>query len=164
MSFKKLTPFVLLTVVAMLIGVAGVSAQGGKVTFFSTQFNVVEEAEKFRNILADFDGEVDFVPSEEQAVFDTLSAEADQDVGSVDVVGALHGTFPTLVKEDVLFDLSGLLEEIEADYDIADAFVELGKWARPTTSTTSPGCRPPTSWRPTSRRCNTCRKARTSTR
>ncbi len=127
MSFRKLTPFVLLLVVSMLIGVAGVSAQGGKVTFFSTQFNVVEEAEKFRDILADFDGEVDFVPSEEQAVFDTLSAEAGQEVGSVDVVGALHGTFPTLVKEDVLFDLSGLLEEIESEYDIADAFVELGK-------------------------------------
>jgi len=124
---KKFRPLALLLVVLMLITVTGVSAQAGKVTFFSTQFNVVEEAAKFREILAGFDGEADFVESEEQTLFDTLRAEADQEAGSVDVVGALHGTFPTLVKDDVLFNLAPLLENIEAEYDIADAFVELGK-------------------------------------
>lgn len=124
---KKFSPLVVLLVVAMLVGVTGASAQDGKVVFFSTQFNVVEEAEKFRAILADYDGEADFVESEEQAVYDTLRAEAGDEAGSVDVVGSLHGTFPTLVKEDVMFDLTGLLENIEAEYDIADAFVELGK-------------------------------------
>ncbi len=123
---KNFRALVALLVVTMLIGVTGVSAQDGKVVFFSTQFNVVEEAEKFRAILADA-GDVEFVPSEEQALFDTLTAEAGQEAGSVDVVGALHGTFPTLVKEDVLFDLSGLVEAIEGEYDIADAFVELGR-------------------------------------
>ncbi len=124
---KKFRPLALLLVALMLVTVTGVSAQAGKVTFFSTQFNVVEEAAKFREILAGFDGEADFVESEEQTLFDTLRAEADQEAGSVDVVGALHGTFPTLVKDDVLFNLAPLLENIEAEYDIADAFVELGK-------------------------------------
>ncbi len=124
---KKLTPLVVLVLVALMVSVTGVAAQDGKVVFFSTQFNVVEEAEKFRAILGEFSGEADFVESEEQAVFDTLTAEAGQETGSVDVVGALHGTFPTLVEQDVLFDLTGLLESIEADYDIADAFVELGR-------------------------------------
>ncbi len=124
---KKLRALVLLAVVAMLAGAMGVSAQDNKVTFMSTQFNIVEEAEKFRAILADSGLEVDYLPSDEQPVFDTLTGEAGQEVGSVDVVGALHGTFPTLVDADVLFDLSGLLAQIEAEVDIADAFVELGK-------------------------------------
>lgn len=124
---KKFGPLIVLILAAMLVSITGVSAQDGEVVFFSTQFNVVEEAEKFRAILEDYEGEADFVESEEQAVFDALRAEAGDETGSVDVVGALHGTFPTLVREDVLFDLSGLLDSIEAEYDIADAFVELGK-------------------------------------
>ena len=86
MSLKKLRPLMLLVILALLVGGTGVSAQAGKVTFFSTQFNIVEEADKFRTILSSFDGEADFVPSDEQTVFDTLNAEAGQDAGSVDVV------------------------------------------------------------------------------
>ncbi len=127
MSLKKFRPLMILIILATLVGATGVSAQSGKVVFFSTQFNVVEEADKFRAILADFDGEADFVPSEEPTVIDTLSAEAGQETGSVDVVGALHGTFPTLVNADVLFDLSGLLESLPAEYEIVPAYVELGK-------------------------------------
>jgi len=124
---KKFGPLVVLILAALLVSVTGVTAQDGKVVFFSTQFNVVEETEKFLGIAEGYAGELDFVPSEEQSIFDTLNVEAGQETGSVDVVGALHGTFPTLVQEDVLFDLTGLLESIEAEYDIADAFVETGK-------------------------------------
>jgi multiple sugar transport system substrate-binding protein len=126
---KKMRAVVVLMVVMLLTGTMGVVAQDGKVTFMSTQFNVVEEAEKFRAILADFEGDAEFVETEEQPIFDTLRAEAETGEGSVDVVGALHGSFPTLVAEDVLFDSSGLLEQIEVEQgiDIADAFVELGK-------------------------------------
>jgi multiple sugar transport system substrate-binding protein len=127
MSFKKFRPLLILVILALLVSATGVSAQAGKVVFFSTQFNIVEESDKFRAILAGFNGEADFVPSEEQTVFDTLRAEAGQTTGSVDVVGALHGTFPTLVNANVLFDLSGLLETLQAQYEVAPAFVELGK-------------------------------------
>ena len=126
MARKSFRVMAVMLIAVLLVAVTGVSAQDGKVVFFSTQFNIVEEADKFRAILEDAEG-ADFVPSEEQAIFDTLRAEADQEAGSVDAIGALHGTFPTLVAEDVLFDLTGLLESVEADVDIADAFVELGK-------------------------------------
>jgi multiple sugar transport system substrate-binding protein len=127
MSLRKFHPLMILVILAMLVGVTGVSAQAGKVEFLSTQFNTVDETAKINEILTGFDGEVDFVGSEEQDMFNALSAEAGQDTGSVDVVGALHGSFPTLVKEDVLFDLSGLLESLQSQVEIAPAFVELGK-------------------------------------
>lgn len=126
MSAKKMRTLVIVLVAMMMLGAMGVSAQDGKVVFMSTQFNVVEESEKFIAILANFDGEAEFVGVDEQPIFDTVTAEAGG-AGSVDVIGSLHGTFPTLVANDVLFNSSGLLEAIEAEYDIADAFVELGK-------------------------------------
>ena len=53
-----------------------IRAQGKDVTFFSTQFNIVEETAKAKTILADFkDGNVKFVPSEEGPMIDTLKAE-----------------------------------------------------------------------------------------
>ncbi len=60
-------------------------------------------------------------------MFDTLTGEAGQEAGTIDVIGGLHGMFPTLVNADVLFDLSPLLEQVESEVDLADAFVELGK-------------------------------------
>jgi multiple sugar transport system substrate-binding protein len=110
---------------SLLIAVPVVGQDG--ITFISTQFNVVEESEKVRAILSEFPGAVTFVPSEEGPLLDLLRAEAQSGQGVQDVVGALHGTFPTLVQEDLMFDLTDLLNEIEAEYDIADAFVELGR-------------------------------------
>jgi hypothetical protein len=59
MSLKKFRPLMLLVILAMLVGVTGVSAQAGKVTFFSTQFNIVAETAKINEILTGFDGEVE---------------------------------------------------------------------------------------------------------
>ncbi len=56
-----------------------------------------------------------------------MNAEAQAGSGTVDVVGALHGTFPTLVNNDLMFDLTDLLGSIEATTDVNDSFVELGK-------------------------------------
>ncbi|GAB4413875.1 MAG: ABC transporter substrate-binding protein [Anaerolineae bacterium] len=122
----KVRALVVLLIAVMLTGALGVYAQDGKVTFMSTQFNTVEESDKARAILADF-GDVDFVPSEEGPMIDLLKAEAQAGSGTVDLVGALHGTFPVLAQEDVLFDLSDLLAEIQAEYELPEAFVELGK-------------------------------------
>ncbi len=115
-----------LLVVVLLAGALGASAQDGKITFFSTQFNTVEESDKARAILADF-GDVDFVPSEEGPMIDLLKAEAQAGAGTVDLVGALHGTFPVLAGEDLLFNLTDVLAEIEAEYELPATFVELGK-------------------------------------
>lgn len=122
----KVRALVVLLVAVMLTGALGVYAQDGKVTFMSTQFNTVEESDKARAILADL-GNVDFVPSEEGPMIDLLKAEAQAGSGTVDLVGALHGTFPVLAQEDVLFDLSDLLAEVQAEYELPEAFVELGK-------------------------------------
>ncbi len=114
----------LLTVIAVPV----IAQDGSTVTLISTQFNVVEEAEKFRGVLSGFEGgTVEFVPSEEGPMLDLVRAEAQSGSGVNDVIGALHGTYPTLANEDLLFDLTDLLATIEADYDVSDAYVELGR-------------------------------------
>ncbi len=124
---KKLALF--LVVVLMLSMGMIVSAQDDTpLTFASTQFNVVEEAEKARAILAGFDGgTVDFTGYEAGPLLDLLRAESQSGSGTVDVVGDLHGSFPAYAKDDLMFDLSDLLTSIEKDTDVNDGFVELGK-------------------------------------
>ncbi|MBI5669115.1 MAG: carbohydrate ABC transporter substrate-binding protein [Chloroflexi bacterium] len=124
----KKIPFLALVVVAVLLIAGTVIAQDNSLTFMSTQFNVVEEAEKARAILAGFEGAaVEFVGSEEGPLLDLLRAEGQAGEGTVDVIGALHGTFPTLVNDDLMFDLTELLASIEEETDVNDAFVQLGR-------------------------------------
>ncbi|WP_119069866.1 ABC transporter substrate-binding protein [Aggregatilinea lenta] len=130
MSQKKLRSLAIILLVVALTGIGSVvvQAQGDdQVTFLSTQFNIVEESEAFRGILDGFGGSVDFIPSEEGPAIDLLRAESESGEGTTDVLGALHGTFPPLANDDLLFDLTDLLTTIEADYDLNDAYVELGK-------------------------------------
>jgi multiple sugar transport system substrate-binding protein len=127
---KLLTIFAILAAfMVTTVGSTSVTAQDTTVTFMSTQFNTVEESEVARDILAGFEGgEVEFIGQEESPMIDLLIAEADAGEGTVDVIGALHGTFPTLRDERLVFDLSDLLTELDPDGDrIAPAFVELGK-------------------------------------
>lgn len=128
MSHKKLRSFVVLLLVVLLTGFGSVLAQDDEqVTFMSTQFNIVEESETFREILGGFDRAVEFIPAEEADMISLLRAESESGEGTVDLIGALHGTFPPLANEDLLFDLTDLLNSIEEEYDLADSFVELGK-------------------------------------
>jgi len=130
MSFKTIRMLTVLVLVASVAaGVFSSYAQegNGTVTMQSTQFNVVEETEKARAILANFDGEAIYVGSEEGPLLDLLRAEAEAGEGATDVVGALHGTFPVLAQDDLLFDLSEVIARIEEEHDIVDAYVELGK-------------------------------------
>jgi len=62
----------------------------GDVSFFSTQFNVVEEGAKFRAILKD-GGNYDFTGSEEGPLVDLIVAGAQAGQGQVDVVYAGTG-------------------------------------------------------------------------
>jgi multiple sugar transport system substrate-binding protein len=96
----------------------------GSLVFFSTQFVPVEEAEKFRAILAD--GGFDFTGSEEGLLLDLVTAEAQAGQGTMDLVGALHGTFPPLQKADAMANMIDLAEDLSASRDFAPAFLETG--------------------------------------
>ncbi|MEZ4667293.1 MAG: ABC transporter substrate-binding protein [Anaerolineae bacterium] len=112
----------------LLLGVFVVYAQDKPaVSFQSTQFNVVEETAKIQTILEGFDGDALFVGIQEGPLIDLLRAEKEAGTGATDVAGALHGTFPVLAKDDALFNLSDLTASIDAEHDIVDSYVELGK-------------------------------------
>jgi len=99
----------------------------GKVTFISTQCVPVEEAEKMRGvILADFPGQVEFVPADYATFEDTVLAEVKAGKGTIDVIGALHGQYPTLLDAGALQDISHLVDKVQGR-GIPDAFMELGK-------------------------------------
>ena len=92
-------------------------AASGDVTFFSTQFSPVEEQERFRAILQD--GGFDFTASEEGPLIDQVLAGAE-----IDVVGALHGTFPPL--QDSMMNMIDIADDLSADREFAQAFLETG--------------------------------------
>ncbi|MCB9134502.1 MAG: carbohydrate ABC transporter substrate-binding protein [Anaerolineales bacterium] len=101
-----------------------VMAEMGSGVFFSTQFSPVEEQEKFRAILAG--GGYDFTASEEGPLIDLILAGAQSSAGTVDVIGALHGTYPPLAREDAMSNLIDLADDLAADRSFAPAFLETG--------------------------------------
>jgi multiple sugar transport system substrate-binding protein len=96
----------------------------GEVIFFSTQFSPVEEQEKFRAILQE--GGFDVTASDEGPLLDLVIAGAQTGQGEVDVVGALHGTYPPLAVEDSMMNMIDLAEDLMVDRDFAPAFLETG--------------------------------------
>jgi multiple sugar transport system substrate-binding protein len=108
----------------------GAQAAAGNVTFFSTQLNTVNESEAFRSILLQgFDGKVDSIFAASDAVFiNRVSAEAKAGKGTVDVLGALHGTFSTLEDKNQLLDLSDIAKDFtKGKSAIAPNLMKLGK-------------------------------------
>lgn len=95
-------------------------APTGDVVFFSTQFVPVEEQERFRAILAP--GGFDVTGTEEGPLLDVLLAGA----GEIDVIGALHGTFPPLAREDALMNMVDVLDDLSADREFAQAYIDTG--------------------------------------
>lgn len=93
---------------------------GSGASFASTQFVPVEEAEKLRAILAQ--GGLDFTGVEEGPTVDQILAGA----GAIDVLGALHGTFPPLANEDALTNMIDVLDDLSDDRSFAPAFVQSG--------------------------------------
>jgi multiple sugar transport system substrate-binding protein len=88
--------------------------------FVSTQFAPVEEAEKLRAILAP--GGIDVTTGEEGPTIDQILAGS----GSIDVVGALHGTYPPLTDEGTMTNMIDVLDDLSADRTFAPAMVEAG--------------------------------------
>ncbi|MDP8905208.1 MAG: ABC transporter substrate-binding protein [Chloroflexota bacterium] len=103
------------------------TGEGGDVIMLSTQLNPTEEQEKFRNvILADYQGNVDFVPATAPEFADRTAAEAQagEGAGQVGVLGGLHGDLEPLA--DNLTDLSDLAQEL-GDLGFNEAYLELGR-------------------------------------
>lgn len=104
------------------------NAQDGSIVFLSSQLTPIAEAEAMRNtILADFEGEVDFVPEDVGPFNDRVQAEAEAGSGEVSLIGGLHGDFAAFQADDLLMDLSDLAEEL-ADRNLIPDFVELGRF------------------------------------
>jgi multiple sugar transport system substrate-binding protein len=100
------------------------AAPAGEVSFFSTQFVPVEEQEKFRAILQE--GGYDFTGTEEGPLLDLVLAGAESGQSEVDVIGALHGTFPPLQREDALMNMIDIADDLSADREFAQAFLNTG--------------------------------------
>jgi len=96
----------------------------GDVTFFSTQFTPVEEQEKFRAILQE--GGFDVTASEEGPLLDVVIAGQQAGQGDIDVVGALHGTFPPLARQDAMMNMIDVAEDLLDSRDITQAYLETG--------------------------------------
>jgi len=95
----------------------------GDVSFFSTQFNIVEEGAKFRAILQD-GGNYDFTGSEEGPLIDLVLAGAEAGQGQVDLVGALHGTYPSIV--DAMMNMTDVVDDLSADREFNQAYLQTG--------------------------------------
>lgn len=95
----------------------------GDVSFFSTQFNVVEEGAKFRAILKD-DGNYDFTGSEEGPLVDLILAGAQAGQGQVDLVGALHGTYPSVT--DAMMNMTDVVDDLSADREFNKGYLQTG--------------------------------------
>ena len=95
----------------------------GDVSFFSTQFNIVEEAAKFRAILAE-GGNYDFTGSEDGPLLALVLAGEESGQGQVDLVGALHGAFPPM--QDAMMNMTDVVDDLSADREFAPAYLETG--------------------------------------
>jgi multiple sugar transport system substrate-binding protein len=102
----------------------------GNVTFFSTQLNTVTESEAFRNTLVQgFRGRVEAIFAASDAVFvNRLQAEQQAGRGSIDLLGALHGTYVTLEDKNQLLDLSDVVKDFtKGKSAITAEHLKLGK-------------------------------------
>src|SRR5215216_3360460 len=95
----------------------------GDVSFFSTQFNNVNEGTKFRAILQE-GGNYDFSGSEEGPLIDLVLAGAQSGQGQVDVVGSVHGTFPAIT--DAMMNMTDVVDDLSADREFTQAYLETG--------------------------------------
>lgn len=124
-------------ITAPLASACGFSTSGGgggddKLTFLSTQFSPVEEAERFRQILAGvYDGDVSYVAEDGGVFTNQIRSQVGADNVRINLVGGLHGDLAPLA-DGHLEDLSDLAAEL-AGNGYSDDFLQLGKAGTDTT-------------------------------
>jgi multiple sugar transport system substrate-binding protein len=120
---------------AAVVGLAGCapsakkaqSGGGATLTFLSSQFEPVDEAEKMRKqILAKFDGKVNFIGSKPGPFNDRITAQAQAGKGNIAVIGGTHGDFAGLGSQGLLLDLSDLAQEL-GDRNFNPDYLDLAK-------------------------------------
>ena len=95
------------------------------IVFYSTQARPLEEAQKMRDeVLAGFDGTVQFSPQEDGSFFTRIEAEQQADEVTLGLLGALHGQFPPI--DSALEALDDLVPAL-AERNISPTFMTLGK-------------------------------------
>ncbi|HEX2222005.1 MAG TPA: ABC transporter substrate-binding protein [Candidatus Limnocylindria bacterium] len=108
-------------------GSPGAAAPAGEVVMISSQLVPVEEQELMRNeILANFDGQVEFIGAEPGPFNDQIRAQEEAGEGEISVIGGLHGEFSAFAAEGLLTDLSDVAEEL-SDLGINEDYMELGR-------------------------------------
>lgn len=106
---------------------AAAGGDAGEIIWLSTQLRPVEEGEKLRNVvLADFPGQVEYIPEDTAPFVDRLLAETKGGNVTISLVGGLHGDFPPFIEEGIMADLSDLATKA-VDMGVSEDFMELGK-------------------------------------
>lgn len=119
-NHKTLKKLILGTALSITCGIAS-----AEIVFYSTQARPLEEAQKMRDeVLAGFEGEVQFSPQEAGPFFTRIEAEQQAGEVSLGLLGALHGDFPQI--EAALDPLDDVLQAI-AERNVSASLVELGK-------------------------------------
>jgi multiple sugar transport system substrate-binding protein len=104
----------------------GAGTTQGEIVMVSSQLVPTAEQETMNNeILANFDGEVDFVGLDAGPFNDQIRAQDEAGDGDISVIGALDGEFDAF-GPDMLTDLTDLADEL-ADLGINEDYLELGK-------------------------------------
>lgn len=107
-------------------GATKTTAASGKLTWFSNQLGQIQEAEAVRNVLLKgFDRQVDYIPaSQENQFIDRIVSEGKAGKVSIDLIGALHGSFVAL--SPYLTDIGDVAKQLEKE-GIPKDFMTLGK-------------------------------------
>jgi hypothetical protein len=130
----------------------GNGADAGEVVMISSQLVPTAEQEAMRNeILAGFDGTVNFIGAEPGPFNQQVRAQEEAGSGDISLIGGLDGEFSAFAVSS-----SPMSASTRTTWSSAAS-------AR-TSSSTSRGCRPPTSWSRASRRSTTCPTASSSRR
>ena len=101
---------------------------GGKLVFLSTQLTPAPESTAMRErILAGFEGEVEFINTDDAGFIDRIRTEANAPQGTVALLGGQHGHFAPLHNDGLLADLSDLAAEL-ADRRFVPDYLALGHY------------------------------------